>query len=502
MLAPDQLARYANDFAAFCDDAVIPQAVGRGVRFGDVMHPYQRQLITDLAPSLLAVATGKMPARQKFWAEMTKGCGKDLILALAVIWLLIFAQRQVRIQLGAADQDQAAETHRSIVGILNCWPWLRELIETPAYRVVCKSTSSDAEVLAADTAGSHGAVGVDLLILNELHAVTKWEFIENLADNASKNPACVTIACTNAGFKSHPAWKWREIARTSSRWSFHQYAQPAPHTDPAEIEEASRRNSTERFRRLWWGVWSSGSGDALDEADIQTALDSGLAPMLGRDSQHSFVIGLDLGIRHDHSGAVVLGAHHATQRVRLAASQSWAPDPVTGKVDLIAVKAWVADAHRRFRLAKLLYDPYQAELMAMQLQRECNLTVEPMQFSGANLNLMATTLLETFRSRRIDLFPQATKLAADIRKLTIVEKSYGHRLDAVSDSTGHADEATALAIALPHAVHLASQKTGPGCAGSWGGPITVSDTRFGSHLDSYNEHAHLHRRFFGPNSRF
>jgi hypothetical protein len=474
MSSPDLFRRYASDFAAFCDDVMIPTSLGP-VRFGDVMHDVQRKLIADLAPSLLAIATGKMPPRPKFWAEMAKSWGKDLVTGLAILWLLMFARRSVRCQLGAADQDQAAETHRSIVGVLNCRgnEWQRALIETPNNRILCKTTNSDAEVLAADVQGSHGAVGVDLLCLNELHAVTKWTFIENLADNASKNRACVTIACTNAGFKNHPAWKWREIARTSPRWSFHQVCEPPPWVDPAEIEEAARRNSTERYRRLWWGVWSSGSGDALDEADIQAAIDSGLAPLLGPTDGLSFVAGLDLGIRHDHSALVVLGAHHATQRIRLAFAQSWAPNTITGKVDLIAVQQAVADAHGRFRLTKLLYDPYQAELMAMQLHRDICLPVEPMQFSGANLNLMATTLLEVFRSRRVDLFPQATQLAADLRRLTIEEKQYGHRLSATSDSTGHADTATAFAICLPGAVSLANQAYGPGSV------ITLQASPFG-----------------------
>lgn len=460
MLTPELFRKYANDFAAFCDDVRIPTALG-SIRFGDVMHDVQRKFIADLGPSLLALATGQMPPKPKFWAEMAKSWGKDLITGLAILWLLMFARRPIRCQLGAADQDQAAETHRSIVGMLLCNDWMPELVDTPQNRIVCKTTSSDAEVLAADVQGSHGAVGVDLLCLNELHAVTRWTFIENLADNASKNRAAVTIACTNAGFKNHPAWKWREIARTSPRWSFHQVCSPPPWVDPAEIEEASRRNSTERYRRLWWGVWSSGSGDALDEADIEAAFDAGMSPLFSTVQGMSFVGGLDLGIRHDHSALVVLGANHATQRVRLASCESWAPNQSSGKVDLELVENAIVEAHRRFHLCRLFYDPWQAEYMAQRLQRR-GLTVEQMTFNGSNLNLMATTLLETFRGRRIDLFPQAVQLATDLRRLTIAERPYGHKLEATQDATGHADTATALAICLPGAISLASNSYGPG----------------------------------------
>jgi hypothetical protein len=477
MITPELFRRYSSNFVLFCEDAIIPTERGP-VRFGDVMHLHQRRIIEEMAPMLLAVATGQVPARPKLWAEMSKSWGKGLMAALAVIWLMLFARIPRRIQVAASDQDQADEIHRWIRGILACWSLLANTIETPNYRAECKATGCDTEILAADVQGSHGAVGVNLLILDELHAVSKWQFIENLADNGSKSGASV-VCLTNAGFKSHPAWRWREIARTSPRWSFHQVCEPPPWVAAAEIEEAARRNSTERFRRLWYGVWSSGAGDALDSADIVAAIDRNLRPLFGSSSlignllgwnstpgelpqNVTFLAGLDIGVRHDHSGLVVLGADHTSHRVRLAYAESWAPDKSTGKVDLIAVKQCVSDCHRRFRLHKLLYDPSQAELMAMELHRDCHLLAERMTFTGSNLNLMATTLLEVFRSRCIVLYPH-DRLVADLRRLTIVERQHGqYRLEATSDAEGHADVAVALACALPAAVSLASNSYGPG----------------------------------------
>ena len=66
---------------------------------------------------------------------------------------------------------------------------------------------------------------------------------------------------------------------------------------------------------------------------------------------------------------------------------------------------------------------------------------------------MASTLLDVFRSRRIELF-DCPQLIADLRRLTIEEKSYGYRLSATRDDKGHADLATSLAVALPIAVEL------------------------------------------------
>jgi phage terminase large subunit-like protein len=454
------------------------------------MAEFQRQRFASIVPALKAIAAGEAPAIGRHWWEATKGASKDSDLACCLLWLLAFTSRPLAIQIGAADQDQADELRKAAKAILRLNPWLAQRVEVQNWRIACKATASDAEIIAADTAGSHGA-RPDVLILNELSHVTKWEFAENLMDNASKVPQGLVVIATNAGFIGTPAWKWRELARTSPRWNFNCYDRPSPWLDDAEIEEARRRNATARFNRLWHGVWASGSGDALDPTDIDAAIDPKLAPMFGsiwrvpetndRDSllprleavpefppeppqeergSYSFVAGLDLGIKHDHSALVVLAADHMTQRVRLASAQSWAPDKRTGKVDLEEVESGVVSAYERFGLVTIGYDPYQAELMSQRLSR-VNIPMREMPFVGKNLDTMATTLLEVFRSRRIDLFPH-DRLVADLRRLSIEEKSYGHRLSATRDIDGHADLATALAIALPAAVELASQRYGPG----------------------------------------
>ena len=69
-------------------------------------------------------------------------------------------------------------------------------------------------------------------------------------------------------------------------------------------------------------------------------------------------------------------------------------------------------------------------------------------FVGQSLNLMATTMLEVFRHRRLEMF-DCPPLINDLGRLTIEEKTYGHRLSATRNESGHADLATALAIACP-----------------------------------------------------
>ena len=115
-------------------------------------------------------------------------------------------------------------------------------------------------------------------------------------DNATKVPSGLVVVATNAGYVGTWQYKWRELARESPRWCFNVIAKPSPWLDEAEIEEARKRNSASRFNRLWYGVWASGQGDAIDPDDVNAAVNSNLSPMSGYEEGYEFIAGLDLGI--------------------------------------------------------------------------------------------------------------------------------------------------------------------------------------------------------------
>ena len=441
--------KFAADPLAFIDALVIPSAVGQK-RFAEVMAPHQREWFSAIAPSLLAVAAGKPPPIGRFWTERSKGGSKDSDAACVLLWLLAFSRVKLDMQVGAADRDQALELKKAAVDVLRLNDWLSQRVESQAWTLSCPASGSECAIIAADVAGSHGA-RPDIVILNELSHVTKEEFASNLLDNASKKPNGLVIVATNAGFTGTWQYSWREMARESDRWHFNQFAQPAPWLSDAEVEEAKRRNSRSRFDRLFWGVWVSGAGDAIDSADIQACIDSDLAPM-GRREGWFYVAGLDLSVKHDHSGLVVLAGNRATQQLQLAYCESWKPDPTTGQVNLLRIEKTILDMNQRYGFSVVGVDPFQAALMMQRLALQ-RVKMKEVPFTGGNLNLMASTMLDVFRSRRIRLYNHP-QLTADLGRLTIVERSYGYRLEATHTDEGHADVATALAIALPLAVDL------------------------------------------------
>jgi hypothetical protein len=446
----DRLRDYAGDPLAFLADLTIPGARGV-VRFGDAWADFQREEFTALAPALLAVANGTKPPIGRYWWERTKGASKDSDLACCLLWLLGFTRKPLSCQVGAADQDQAGELKKAAADVLRLNPWLAQRVAVQNWRLVCSATNAVCDIVAADVAGSHGA-RPDVLIVNELSHITREEFASNLLDNAAKVPHGLVVIATNAGFIDSWQARWREIARTSDRWHYHEWAQPAPWLDEEEIAEAKQRNSLSRYLRLFWGRWATGSGDAIDSEDLEAAITMD-GPMLKHPPEienWTFVAGMDLGVKRDASALIVLGARYGSPRIRLAHCESWTPG--SGRnVDLESVYLAVLRAHRIFRFS-LWFDPSQALHMAQRLQRR-NVVCNEQPFIGQNCDRMASSLLQVFRARTIDLYNDPA-LLRDLGRLNIVEKSFGYKLEASRDADGHADRGIALAICLPHAVEL------------------------------------------------
>jgi hypothetical protein len=442
-----------DNFMLFAQGLIIPSATGPQL-FKSCMAPFQFLTFDEVASSLHAVRDGEMPPIRRFWIERTKKASKDADLAVMITWLIAFPKRPFYAQVGAADRDQAAIVKRRIVNLLHENPWLESLVEVQRYKIVNKKGKAELDIMAADIPGSHGGIP-DVLIINELSHVEKTEFIENLLDNAEGVPQGVVIIATNAGFKGTKPDVLKSTAVESSKWVVHEWKQPAPWISLEDVAEAKKRNTKGRYNRLWWGKWYSGKGDALDEESVENCFIEGLGPLDGPEPGWKYIAGLDLGVRHDHAGLVVLGVHQGKQVLRVAYIKGWAPSDNSGEVDLMDVERTCQRVHRKFHMVWFGYDPTEARLMTQRLNKRGVPMREVSFASPGNLSAMAETLVQVVEAGKLECFDDFEgRLRRDFGKFNIVEKTYGYKLEAVSDEYGHADVGTALVICLPRAVEM------------------------------------------------
>lgn len=416
-----------------------------------VMDPWQRRDFKAIDDSLKLVSRRgayRKDAKLRAYWERPRGHDKTTSAAVAALFMLCSSKRMIRGVAAAADKDQARLIRDACAKIVHNNPWLRQLVEVQAHRVVAKKTGSEFEIISADAASSYGLTP-DFVLVDE---ITHWgdggeALWVSLFSAAAKVSTCFLIIIANAGVGEGTSWQWklREATRTDPDWIFSRLDGPcASWISAKHLAEQRRLLPAVAFDRLWLNKWTSGAGDALTEADIQRAIRLPGPIPRNEFAGGDFFAGLDLGIKRDASSLVVTGVESGGNRARLAQVRSWLP-PQGGQVNLQAIEDEVLELHREFGFT-CNYDPWQAEHMAQRLRtRGVNMVGVP--FSGQNLQRMASAIIETFSEDAIELFAD-DNLIADLRSLRIVEKSYGFKLDASRNQAGHADRATALALSL------------------------------------------------------
>jgi phage terminase large subunit-like protein len=375
----------------------------------------------------------------------------------------------------AADRDQGRLLLDSIAGFEQRTPMLRGVLDVGAFRAASVRGGSVLEILAADLAGAWG-LRPAFLVVDELAAWGTTESPRRLWEAASTAAAKIggsrMVVLTTAGDPAHWSRKVLDHALGDSLWGVHEVEGPPPWLDPERIEEQRRRLPESSFRRLFHNEWVTAE-DRLTTADDLAAcvtLDGPLPPEPGM----RYVIGVDLGLKHDRTVAAVC---HLARRWDTAATAFASPEsPPRGLMEAVpddtlpaatvmldrmavwqgtrehavpleAVEAWILQARHTFNGAGIVFDPWQAVGMAQRL-RGRGLQVEEFTFSPASVGRLASTLHLLLRNRQLRL-PDDPELLDELANVRLRETSPGVlRMD--HDPDQHDDRAIALALAAQH----------------------------------------------------
>lgn len=451
------------DPVEFRNGLMVDTAAGPKL-FKEVCEPWQEADFAALDNGWRAVVglpvKDDRPIYRRAYLERPKGHSKTSDIALQALYALTCSRRPLCGYAAAVDQEQARLQRDAVERLVRLNAWLKDLIVVDKHRIKNVATGSTLDVISNDAASSHGLLP-DFVLVDELTHWTKPDLWDSLLAGAAKRSTCLLTVISNAGQGQGSSWQWRvrEHARTSPQWHFGRLDGPrASWISEADLAEQRDLLPPKVFARLWLNLWSSGVGDCLDMGDVENCCTL-KGPHPGPLTDFFYFGALDLGVKNDHSAIVVLGVDVRTPRVHLAECQSWAPPYPGGQVNLMEVQHQIERLHKKFYLHSIVYDPWQAMLLAQQLAG-VGLRMIEHNFSGANLDLMATTLIRTIRNRRVALY-RDPGLLADLSRLSIVEKSYGFRLEAPRGPDGHCDRATALAMALPYAeIEIECQRRG------------------------------------------
>jgi hypothetical protein len=460
--------KYKADLVAFVCDLWVDVG-GRVVRLGDILAPFQLDWLRSVAPSIMAVANGTKPPITRFWGELTKGSGKDLLIASMVLWLLVFSPRMLLIQIAAVDKEQAGGLKRSAREIVKETIWLAAFVQFQTWAILNERTGTQADFLASDIAGGAHGSRPDLLVLNELSHQEKWELPSTLMDNASKMADGVVIAAMNAGFTDSPCWAWRENARTSGHWHFTTYERPAPWITEAELSDVRRRNSIERVNRLFFGQWCRPGAGYITDAMIESTIRLN-GPPQDINEKWWAIMGYDGSATKNDTSCVTVGGLRGSGRIQLIDCRVWTP-PVGGRIDQAEIKSYILEMRRKIPKLWVRFEVYAAEGMAQELDPDiAKWRAEPgksphahgkwcelIPVSDTSKREQASVLVDLFNSDKLDLF-RHPRLLADIKKIRILDTPRGIKVDLPEDGNSHIDAAAAFLTAIVKGVAESNRK--------------------------------------------
>jgi phage terminase large subunit-like protein len=441
--------------------------------FADVMDDFQRHDFEALDNGWKRAA-GQEVSRdccQRGWLERGRGHSKSSDVMVSATWALFASRRQLSGVVCAVDRDQAALDRDHVGRLVSLNPWLSKVIDVQQWRILNRHTGSAMEIMASDVASSYGLL-VDFAVCDEVSLWPKRDLFDSILSSAAKRSTCLLLCIGNAGFQDSWVWNLREAIRADDRWHFSRLEGPVASWITAEnLAEQRKLLPSVAFDRLWLNIWVSAGGDALSEAVITRAFDAAVRPQTRAVAAFDYVAGVDLGVSRDASAVCVLGvrrSHQGHGRIQLAATKVWRPRK-GAKVDLQAVEDALADLHATFNFCQLNFDPWQMTHMASRLQsgnfgrmvkgsdRKPRLPMVEIPPVGANLQRIATSLIESFNDYRVALYPDEG-LERDLRRLRVEERPYGFRLVSPHDELGHGDLGTAFSLALLAASELAAKK--------------------------------------------
>lgn len=412
-----------------------------GQRWGEVATEWQQ----GDARAVLEPAEGEP---RLHWLSRPKGASKSTDVAgMAVCWLVAQADELAEGYIFSADLDQSNRLLTRARGLVARTSGLGEVLSVESRRIVHRSSGASVVASAADAAGSEGIL-TPLIVLEELPNWPRTQAAKGVLvaaiSSVPKMVGCRLVVIGHAGDPSHYSRKLLDQAETSVMWRVSEIPGPTPWISSDQLEEQRALLLPSEYARRWLNQWTAAEDRLATSDDVHACLRHS-GPLSPEPGVSDYIATLDVGLTNDRTVASV---GHAVQvdgarRVVLDRQVAWQGSKAQ-PVDLGQVEGWLAEAHREYRLRKVIVDPYQAVHLVQRL-RARGVPVDTFTFTATSVGKLAVTLFRALRDHLLDLPDDDDELVHELVNVRLRETQPGiFRID--HDSSQHDDRVIGLAL--------------------------------------------------------
>jgi hypothetical protein len=427
------LARWLASPIAFIQEVLHDPETGKPF----VLSPAERAFL-ELAFTL--DADGRLVFPEMLFGAIKKS-GKSTLAALIMLTMvLLFGGRFAEGYCVANDLEQAVGRVFTMVRrIVEASSLLRDNARITAERISFPALGASIVAIGADYAGAAGA-NPTITCFDELWGYTS-ERLRRLWDEMITSPArqiSCRLTVSYAGF-SGESELLEELFRRGKALPqvgpslhagdgmlFAWHTQPiAPWQDERWLSEMRRSLRPNAYLRMIENVFVTSETSFVDMSWYDQCVSPTATP-IATDPDLPVWVGIDASVKHDSSAIAATTWDKKAQCARSVFHRIYQPtadDPIDFEA---TIEATVLDLRKRFRVRKVLYDPYQMVASAQRLARE-GVKMEEFPQSVPNLTAASQNLFEMLQGRTLVLYPNSDIRLAMSRAIAI-ETSRGWRI--------------------------------------------------------------------------
>ena len=453
------LARWRREPATFIEEVLHDPETGKPFKLLDAERDF-------IGHAFRTGDDGRLLFPELVYAAPKKS-GKTGFAALFMLTMvLLFGGRFAEGYALANDLEQAtSRVFQAVKRIVEASPLLASNAEIMRDRIAFPAFS-DATIsaIASDYAGAAGS-NPTISVFDELWGYTS-ERSRRLWDEMVPPPTR-QIACrltvTYAGFEGesvlleelHKRGMAQPMVAPSLRagdgllmaW----HTQPiAPWQTESWLTQMRRSLRPNQFLRMIQNVFVTSEATFIDMAAWDACVDPAATPAVS-NKELPIYVGVDASVKHDSTAIVAVTWDKEVQKVRLVFHRVFQPSP-TEPLDFEgAIENTITDLAQRFRVRKVLFDPFQMAATSQRLARQ-GIQIEEFPQSTPNLTAASQNLYELINGHNLIAYHDAA-MRLSVSRAVAIESPRGWRI--TKEKQSHKiDVVVALAMACHAAITM------------------------------------------------